>query len=93
MTHTQPEKSWGEGNKFSFRGCMVYSNNSQLMQTVYWRFPIPEHMPMCTTSSNGWELPIVISAGDGSVCGITDRSLITMEFPQYREFVGRQGCD
>ena len=52
---------------------------SELMQMVhvYWQIPIPKRMPMCATSSNQWKLAIVISAGEGSVCRIAAKSLIT----------------
>ena len=53
------------------------------MQTVYLRFQVPKHMPMCTESSNWCELAIVIGVGKGSVCGITARSLITSRLPTY----------
>ena len=48
---------------------------NELMQTVCLRFPVPKHMLMCATLSNRWELTIVIGAGEGSVGGITTRSL------------------
>ena len=57
-----------------------YGDNNELMQMVYLRFPVPKRMPMCATSSNHWELAIVIGAGEGSVCGITARSLITVVY-------------
>ena len=56
---------------------------SELMQWVYLRFPVPKRMPMCAMSSNRWELAIMIGAGEGSVFGITARSLITRCLPMY----------
>ena len=53
------------------------------MQTVYLWFPIAKRIPMCTTSSNRWELAIVIGVGEGSVGGITARLLITHSCPMY----------
>ena len=51
--------------------------HSELMQTVYSRLPIPKHMLMCAVSSNQWELAIGVGVGEGSICGIMARSLIT----------------
>ena len=58
-------------------------DNSELMQMVYLRFPVPKHMLVCARSSYHWELAIVISVGEGSVCGITARSLITRRLHTY----------
>ena len=43
---------------------------SKLMQTEYCRLPILKHMLMCATSSNQWEMAIVIRMGKGSICRI-----------------------
>ena len=53
------------------------------MQTVCWWFPIPKRMLMCATSSNRWELAIVVGAGEWSVWGVTARSLFTCSWCTY----------
>ena len=60
-----------------------YIDNSKIMQTVCWWFPIPKRMPMCATSPNQWELAIVIGACKWSVCGFTARSLFTCSWCMY----------
>ena len=57
--------------------------NSELIQTVYSRLPIPKRMLMCVVSSNRWEFAIVVGVGEGSICRKTARSLITRSWCTY----------